>query len=164
MLASARVDSPIGPVTLVASDAGLRAVLWETDSANWVHLDAHPHEDPSHPVLSEGIIQLVAYFAGDRCSFDIPLDLQGTAFQHSVWGLLRTIPHGETWTYGQIAERLGRPGAARAVGAANGRNPLPIVVPCHRVVGSDGSLTGYAGGLEKKAWLLAHEQGVRTPR
>jgi methylated-DNA-[protein]-cysteine S-methyltransferase len=115
-------------------------------------------------VLEEACCQLDDYFAGRRTSFDLPLDLQGTPFQQDAWRALAEIPFGETRTYAQQAGRLGRPSASRAVGAANGRNPLSIVLPCHRVVGSDGSLTGFAGGLETKRWLLEHERAVVRER
>ncbi len=101
--------------------------------------------------------QLSEYFAGSRRTFELPLRLQGTAFQQTVWRRLTEIPYGDTWSYGQLAARIGKPGASRAVGLANGRNPIAILVPCHRVIGADGSLTGYGGGLERKQWLLAHE-------
>jgi len=113
-------------------------------------------------MLKQAARQLDEYFAGDRREFSVPLDLIGTAFQISVWRSLEAIPFGDTLTYGEIAAQLGKPEASRAVGAANGRNPISIIVPCHRVVGANGSLVGFAGGVEKKAWLLGHEQGVRT--
>ena len=153
--------SPLGPLTLVASDAGLRAVLWSGDDPARAGLGeglAGGEAGPS-PVLAEAARQLDAYFAGALTSFDLPLDLHGTAFQQQAWLALADIPYGETRTYAEQAARLGRPAAFRAVGAANGRNPLSIVLPCHRVIGSDGSLTGFAGGLDAKRWLLAHEAG-----
>lgn len=149
------LDSPVGALTLAATDAGLRAVLWPIDGTR-VPLGATT-DDPDHPVLVETSRQLEEYFAGDRTEFDLPLDPVGTPFQQSAWTALRTIPYGETITYGEQARRMGDERKARAVGAANGKNPLSIVVPCHRVVGSDGSLTGFAGGVQTKAWLLAHE-------
>ncbi|MGI9621646.1 MAG: methylated-DNA--[protein]-cysteine S-methyltransferase [Acidimicrobiales bacterium] len=157
-LFSTSVDSPVGDLTLVASDAGLRAVLWPDDDHRVV-LDVMPTPVESHPVLDRASRQLTEYFAGERCHFDIPLDLRGTDFQISVWHSLSAIPFGETSTYARQAEMLGRPTAVRAVGAANGRNPVSIVLPCHRVVGKDGSLTGFAGGLEAKRYLLDLEQG-----
>ena len=114
-------------------------------------------EDPGHPVLVRTERQLAAYFAGTLTRFDVPLDFQGTDFQKSVWTALLTIPFGETRSYGEIARQIGRPSASRAVGAANGRNPLSIVAPCHRVVGAGGALTGFAGGLEVKRRLLGLE-------
>jgi methylated-DNA-[protein]-cysteine S-methyltransferase len=107
--------------------------------------------------LGEAVRQLSEYFAGTRRTFHLPLRLQGTEFQQRVWRELTEIPYGETWSYGQLARRIGNPNASRAVGLANGRNPISILVPCHRVIGADGSLTGYGGGLERKQWLLAHE-------
>jgi methylated-DNA-[protein]-cysteine S-methyltransferase len=151
-------QSPVGALPLVASDAGLVAVLWPDDAPDRVRLGAM-REQADHPVLVEAVVQLAAYFAGERIAFDLPLDPRGTDFQRSVWTALRDIPFGETRSYADIARAIGRPTAVRAVGAANGRNPLSIVAPCHRVVGSNGALTGFAGGLETKRWLLAHEQG-----
>lgn len=156
--------SPLGPLTLVASDAGLRAVLWSGDDPAQAGLAGPPAagETGPSPVLTETARQLDAYFAGSLRSFDLPLDLHGTPFQQQAWLALADIPYGETRTYAEQAARLGRPAAFRAVGAANGRNPLSIVLPCHRVIGSDGSLTGFAGGLAAKRWLLAHEAGPQS--
>lgn len=148
--------SPVGQLTLVASDAGLVAVLWENDRPGRVSLGPLSDID-AHPVLIEASSQLRAYFEGQRQAFDVPLDFRGTDFQKSVWQVLCTIPFGETRSYGAIARTLGRPGASRAVGAANGRNPISIIAPCHRVIGAAGSLTGFAGGLKTKAWLLELE-------
>lgn len=148
--------SPVGRLTLVASDAGLAAVLWENDDPKRVPL-AITGEDARHPVLREAERQLQEYFAGTRTSFDLPLDFHGTDFQKRVWAALLAIPFGQTRSYGEIASALGNPGASRAVGAANGRNPISIVAPCHRVIGASGKLTGFAGGLEAKAHLLALE-------
>jgi len=154
------VDSLVGELTLFASDAGLRAVLWPgPDDSRVVLGDDDLVDDPDHPVLRAATAQLAEYFAGDRSTFDLPLDPIGTPFQQKSWDVLRTIPYGTTITYGEQAKRLGSPNAFRAVGAANGRNPISIIVPCHRVVGSDGSLTGFGGGLGAKAWLLEHESG-----
>ena len=124
--------------------------------------DAEIVDVADHAVLQQAADELGEYFAGTRVDFDVPLDPRGTAFQLAAWSALRTIPYGETVSYGEQAKRLGDPGKARAVGAANGRNPLPIIVPCHRVVGANGHLTGFGGGIETKAWLLDHEQAVRT--
>jgi methylated-DNA-[protein]-cysteine S-methyltransferase len=154
------IPSPVGALKLVASDAGLVAILWENDRDGRVRLGAM-EETPDHPVLVEASRQLGGYFAGRRTAFDLPLDFRGSAFQKQVWAALLTIPFGETRSYGQIARQIGRPTASRAVGAANGRNPISIVAPCHRVIGTGGALTGFAGGLEVKAFLLAHE-GVRA--
>src|SRR6056297_3165876 len=157
LLATTTVDSPIGRLTIVASDHGLRAVLWPDDDPVRVRL-AETRERPDHRVVQLAATQLAEYFAGDRRSFDVPLDVVGTDFQRSAWDALRTIDYGATVSYGEQAARMGDRRKARAVGAANGRNPVSIVVPCHRVVGADGSLTGFAGGVETKAWLLAHER------
>jgi methylated-DNA-[protein]-cysteine S-methyltransferase len=152
-----RVGSPVGRLTLVANDGGLAAVLWENDwdARVGVSLDV---EQPDHPVLSETARQLEEYFAGRRRQFDVRLAPSGTTFQHKVWRALLTIPFGETRSYMAVARQIGHPLAARAVGAANRRNPLSIVAPCHRVVGASGALTGFAAGLEIKAWLLAFEE------
>ncbi len=144
--------SPIGPLRLHATDAALVAVyLPEQEPA------VPAPERPGHALLERAREQLAQYFARERRSFDLPLDPRGTAFQREVWSALRAIPFGATRSYAQLAAALGRPSASRAVGGANGRNPLSIIVPCHRVVGADGSLTGYAGGLARKEWLLRHE-------
>jgi methylated-DNA-[protein]-cysteine S-methyltransferase len=150
------VDSPIGKLTLVASAKGLVAILWENDSPRRVRLEALV-EDKRHPVLVETERQLKEYFLGRRNAFSLPLDMRGTDFQQSVWQALLAIPFGETRSYGELAKQLGNPQATRAVGAANGRNPISIVVPCHRVIGSSGKLTGFAGGLDAKAYLLGLE-------
>jgi len=154
--AARTIPSPVGTLTLIASDAGLAAVLWQDDDPARVPIGPTV-VDPDHPVLAETARQLADYFAGTRDRFDIPLDFRGTTFQKSVWAALLTIPFGETRSYGEIARQIGRPTASRAVGAANGRNPISIIAPCHRVVGSTGKLTGFAGGLEAKARLLALE-------
>jgi methylated-DNA-[protein]-cysteine S-methyltransferase len=149
--------TPIGPLTLIADDDGLRGIRFATERSRLPESDA---AGADHPVLVETVRQLDEYFAGERREFDLPLRPAGTAFQLAAWRALRAIPYGRTVSYGEQARRLGHPGRARAVGAANGRNPLPIVVPCHRVIGADGSLTGFGGGLETKAWLLDHERRV----
>lgn len=150
------VPSPIGRLKLVASDSGLVAILWEHDRPRRVRLPVLI-ERPEHPILVRTEKELKEYFAGDRDSFTVPLDMRGTDFQKQVWEALLGISFGETRTYGQLANQLGNPKATRAVGAANGRNPLAIVVPCHRVIGSSGNLTGFAGGLGAKAHLLKLE-------
>ncbi len=156
------LDSPIGPITLTASDGYLTGVHMHeqrhapTASEEWVRDD-----EALRPVAE----QLAAYFAGRLTRFDLPMRLSGTEFQQTVWCALRDIPFGETMSYGELARRVGRPGASRAVGLANGRNPVAIIVPCHRVIGSDGSLTGYGGGIDRKVWLLEHEGAdYRPPR
>ncbi|MDH5823870.1 methylated-DNA--[protein]-cysteine S-methyltransferase [Luteimonas sp. RD2P54] len=150
-----RIDSPVGPLLLAASDGGLHAIEF--------HAARHPvrrrvdWREGRHPLLDEASRQLREYFDGRRRAFDVPLAPQGTAFQRQVWFALAGIPYGATLSYAQLAARLGRPSATRAVGAANGRNPLPIVLPCHRVIGADGSLTGFGGGLPTKHYLLRLE-------
>ena len=153
------VDSPVGKLKLVASARGLAGILWENDHPGRVRFHADSQDD-EHPVLLEAGRQLEEYFAGRRTRFALSLDFSGTVFQKKVWGALLTIPFGETRSYGQIAKQIGNPTAVRAVGAANGRNPVAIVAPCHRVVGATGKLTGFAGGLDAKAHLLCLE-GVR---
>ena len=155
------MESPVGKLKLVASDKGLTAILWEKDDPSRVRL-SEMIEDRQHPVLVETEQQLGEYFTGKRKTFTVPLDLRGTRFQQNVWEALCSIPFGETRSYGQLAEQLGNPRATRAVGAANGRNPISIIVPCHRVIGSSGKLTGFAGGLETKARLLHLEQKDTT--
>lgn len=152
------VASPVGTLTLVASEAALVAILWENDAPGRVRLPALA-ERRDHPVLAETARQLAGYFAGERRLFDLPLDFWGTPFQKRVWAALLAIPFGETRSYADIARAIGAPAASRAVGAANGRNPISIVAPCHRVVGANGALTGFAGGLEAKRYLLRHEAG-----
>lgn len=148
--------SPVGGLQLVASEKGLAAVLWQTDNPGRVRF-VPVSPDENHPVLLETERQLNDYFAGKRKSFSVALDFKGTEFQKKVWAALLTIPFGETRSYGQIAQQIENPKAVRAVGAANGKNPISIIAPCHRVVGSTGKLTGFAGGLEIKARLLALE-------
>jgi methylated-DNA-[protein]-cysteine S-methyltransferase len=155
----AHVESPVGDLLLVGGQNGRLSALW-MENQRWT-TGIQPgwiHDDAPFAAARE---QLGAYFAGERTTFDLPLDLDaGSAFQQLVWRALLEIPYGETRSYGRLAASIGRPGAARAVGLANGRNPIGIVVPCHRVVGADGSLTGYGGGLPRKRWLLGHETSV----
>ncbi|HEY4200147.1 MAG TPA: methylated-DNA--[protein]-cysteine S-methyltransferase [Devosiaceae bacterium] len=150
------VKSPVGELKLVATDDGLAAILWENDNPRRVRLNV-VREDQNHPVLLETERQLKQYFAGERQAFDLKLDFVGTDFQKQVWHALLTIPFGETRSYGEIARQIGKPKAVRAVGAANGKNPISIITPCHRVIGSTGKLTGFAGGLETKERLLKLE-------
>lgn len=150
------IASPVGKLKLVASDKGLAAILWEGDDPRRVRLSPGS-EDQTHPVLLEAERQLKEYFAGERTTFSLDLDFAGTEFQKQVWQALLTIPYGETRSYGQIAHQIGNAKAVRAVGAANGKNPISIIAPCHRVIGSTGKLTGFAGGLEVKERLLALE-------
>ena len=150
------IESPVGRLKLVAGERGLAAILWENDNPKRVRLGPLV-EDKNHPVLVETERQLKAYFAGKLKKFSVKFDFAGTDFQKEVWQALATIPFGETRSYGEIARQIGRARAVRAVGAANGRNPISIVVPCHRVIGSNGKLTGFAGGLENKEFLLKTE-------
>jgi len=151
-----RCGSPLGTVIVAATARGL-AGLWFEGQRHLPDTSGWPHAD-DHPVLRQAVAQLAEYFAGRRTVFDLPLDLQGgTAFQQSVWRALLAIPRGGTTSYAALGARIGQPTAARAVGAAVGRNPLSIVVPCHRVLGTGGALTGYAGGLERKTALLKLE-------
>lgn len=158
---SLHMESVLGDVILAATDSGLAGVWFDKqrhapDTTGWI-------ESPQHPVLLQAAKELAEYFEGKRDRFDMPLDLShGTVFQQAVWQALLRIPHGGTTSYGRLGADIGKPAAVRAVGAAVGRNPISIVVPCHRVVGSDGSLTGYAGGLHRKTHLLQLE-GVATP-
>nr|WP_087574711.1 methylated-DNA--[protein]-cysteine S-methyltransferase [Sphingomonas sp. CDS-1] len=148
--------SPVGELTLVASGTGLAAVLWENDDPKRVRLEPRV-ERGDHPLLDKAGRQLGEYFAGQREAFDLPLDFNGTDFQRCVWAALLTIPFGETRSYADIASQIGKPSAYRAVGSANGRNPISIIAPCHRVVGTNGALTGFAGGLKAKQYLLGLE-------
>ena len=148
-----KMQTPVGQLTLVAHDQALVAVLWENDDPKRVKL-SESFEQNEHPLLKEVEKQLIEYFAGQRTQFTIPLDFQGTAFQKSVWSALLRIPFGETRSYKQIAESIGNVKAVRAVGAANGKNPISIIAPCHRVIGANGKLVGFAGGLKNKDILL----------
>ncbi|MGJ7490562.1 methylated-DNA--[protein]-cysteine S-methyltransferase [Variovorax sp. ZT4R33] len=156
LLRTLRADSPLGGVTLAATDDGLAGLWFDRqrhlpDMSGW-------QADDTHPVLRAAAAQLQDYFAGTRDAFDLPLDLShGTAFQQAVWQALCAIPSGATTSYGALSLQVGKPTAVRAVGAAVGRNPISVIVPCHRVLGANGSLTGYAGGLERKTALLARE-------
>ncbi|MCU4368848.1 methylated-DNA--[protein]-cysteine S-methyltransferase [Acinetobacter courvalinii] len=151
------MDSPVGALKLVAHDQALVAVMWDNEDHKRVRL-AELVEDRQHPMLHKVKQQLQEYFAGQRQQFDLPLDFQGTAFQQQVWQALLNIPYGETRSYKEIAVQLGNEKAVRAVGAANGKNPISIIAPCHRVIGSSGALVGFAGGLDKKQILLSLEQ------
>lgn len=153
-------DSPVGKLSLVATDRALVALVWRKEGHPRV-LFEHAVEKPRHPVLRETTRQLKEYFAGKRRRFELELEFRGTEFQRCVWAALLTIPYGETRTYGQIAGQIGNPTAVRAVGAANGRNPIAIIAPCHRVIGMSGNLTGFGGGLDAKAHLLSLEAPQR---
>ncbi|MFW2160125.1 methylated-DNA--[protein]-cysteine S-methyltransferase [Acinetobacter beijerinckii] len=151
------MDSPVGALKLVAHDQALVAVMWDNEDHKRVRL-SELVEDRQHPMLHQVKQQLEQYFAGQRQQFDLPLDFQGTDFQQQVWQALLTIPYGETRSYKEIAVQIGNEKAVRAVGAANGKNPISIIAPCHRVIGSSGTLVGFAGGLDKKQILLSLEQ------
>ncbi|WP_338491069.1 methylated-DNA--[protein]-cysteine S-methyltransferase [Erwinia aphidicola] len=152
------MQSPVGELKLVATERGLAAILWENDDPKRVRF-LPQDEDPTNAILLEAEKQLREYFSGQRQQFNVTLDFIGTEFQRKVWAALVTIPFGETRSYGEIARQVGSPAAVRAVGAANGRNTLSIIAPCHRVIGANGKLTGFAGGLETKAFLLRLEGG-----
>ena len=157
------LSTPIGLLTLVASDKGLTNILFDSEPPEDAGLPTDlPSADDSDETLSAAAAQIEEYFAGTRRDFDVPLDLAGTDFQRQAWLALADVPYGETTTYGEQAERIGRPGAFRAVGGANGQNPVPIVLPCHRIIGADGSLTGFGGGLDLKQRLLDHERAQQV--
>ncbi|MEZ5375614.1 MAG: methylated-DNA--[protein]-cysteine S-methyltransferase [Acidimicrobiales bacterium] len=158
--ATATIDTPVGRLHVLATSEGLSALLWPDLDAELERIRVSPEQlDDRRPAMAGDVErQLEQYFAGARTEFDLPLDPHGTDFQLTVWAALREIPFGLTSSYGQQARAINRPRAIRAVAAANGRNPISIIVPCHRVIGADGSLTGFAGGLDTKAWLLEHER------
>ncbi|MCG7488459.1 methylated-DNA--[protein]-cysteine S-methyltransferase [Vibrio sp. Of14-4] len=147
-------NSPLGKMTIQANDDGLMGAWFETQTTQPQDLGK---KDPKHPILILTINQLQEYFSHRREMFQLPLAAKGTEFQQQVWQALKTIPYGETWSYQQLAEAIGNPKAVRAVGLANGKNPISVIVPCHRVIGKKGKLTGYAGGLDRKAALLKLE-------
>jgi methylated-DNA-[protein]-cysteine S-methyltransferase len=152
-------ESPQGQMLLVANDAGLAGVYF--DGQKYLpQVASQWRRDPDHAMLRQARRELAEYFAGKRKRFELALAPEGTEFQRSVWKAISSVEFGETISYGELAERAGCPGSARAAGAATGRNPLGIIVPCHRIVGANGSLTGYAGGLERKRALLALESGI----
>jgi methylated-DNA-[protein]-cysteine S-methyltransferase len=160
------VPTPIRPLVLVASSTRRRRLVERRCDTRPRRRSTEPRRELRHygrAILQQAAEELEEYFEGTRRSFDVPLDPVGTPFQQQAWAALRTIPYGETVTYGEQAERLGDRRKARAIGAANGRNPISIIVPCHRVVGSNGALVGFAGGLDVKAWLLDHERRALTP-
>ncbi|PNS09619.1 methylated-DNA--[protein]-cysteine S-methyltransferase [Solilutibacter silvestris] len=154
------IDSPVGRLLVAASDEGIHAIEFPRNR-HPVHRD-DAWIEATHPLIDATRRQLGEYFAGKRETFDLPLAPRGTPFQLAVWNALREIPFGATWSYGDLARHIGQPSAVRAVGAANGRNPIPIIVPCHRVIGSDGSLTGFGGGLPTKEFLLRLEGALPT--
>lgn len=153
------IDSPIGPLLLAADEGGLRLLLFGNGRRG---VAAEPDWEPDRGLLKEPVRQLTAYFKGQLTAFDVTVAPAGTPFQQAVWRQLRAIPYGETASYGELARQLGNPKAVRAVGLANGSNPISIIIPCHRVIGSNGSLVGYGGGLPVKQALLALERGQRT--
>jgi methylated-DNA-[protein]-cysteine S-methyltransferase len=154
-----RIDSPIGLLTLIALDDALVGLSWDEGIADDAAVVSGGGQHESR-VLEQTVRELDEYFHGTRRTFDVTVAASGTTFQQAAWSALRTIPYGETISYGEQAQRMGRRTAVRAVGGANGRNPVGIIVPCHRVIGADGSLTGFGGGLAAKAWLLGHERAV----
>jgi methylated-DNA-[protein]-cysteine S-methyltransferase len=155
LTAQTRITSPLGPLTLATTAQGLALAWFDAQAHRTETVDAP--EQAEHPLLQQAAREFTAYWADARCTFAVPLDPQGTPFQHAVWQVLRGIAPGALLSYGDVARRIGKPAAVRAVGAAIGRNPLGIIVPCHRVVGRNGALTGYAGGLPRKQALLQHE-------
>lgn len=157
-----KIPSPVGELTLIADDKNLLAVLWQHEKKGRVNISLGG-EDNAHPVLCEAERQMQEYFIGQRKVFHLPLSFVGTEFQQKVWHILLTIPYGETRTYLEIAKQIGNADAVRAVGHANGKNPISIITPCHRVVGASGKLTGFAGGIENKAYLLQLEQQGSRP-
>jgi methylated-DNA-[protein]-cysteine S-methyltransferase len=156
MNAYVTIDSPIGRLLLQTDGVSLTGLYMDVPSRPPPGMTDSGQDGSAGP-LPEAVRQLEQYFAGNRRDFELPLRLHGTEFQQRVWHALTEIPYGATWSYGELAKRIGNPNASRAVGLANGRNPISILVPCHRVIGADGSLTGYGGGLQRKQWLLAHE-------
>jgi methylated-DNA-[protein]-cysteine S-methyltransferase len=160
-----RLQTPVGELLLTASDTALTGVYFPTSRrgpppthrADWTEDAGQGPTGPPGEMLARAALQLNEYFAGQRTTFDLPLEAMGSVFEHRVWKALRSIPYGTTTSYGDLAKRLGDPSATRAVGSANGKNPIPIIIPCHRVVGANGDLTGFGGGLDRKRWLLEHE-------
>lgn len=162
--ARAQLHAPFGVLTIVASDDGLRCVMFDKEVHPKTFAGMTVVDDTSHPVVARTVQQLNEYLQGTRMSFDLPLDVRGTEFQMHAWNALAKVPYGTTASYAQQAASIGRPTATRAIGAANGRNPVAVVLPCHRIVGADGSLTGFGGGLPVKKWLLDHEASVLHSR
>lgn len=159
MITCTHIESPVGPLLIAASDTGLHVI--EFHAPRHAARRSDTWREGRHELLDETTRQLGEYFTGRRRTFDLPLAPEGTEFQRRVWHTLATIPYGQTVSYAELAARVGRPSASRAVGAANGRNPLPIVLPCHRVIGADGSLTGFGGGLPTKRFLLELEGALQ---
>ncbi len=155
-LVSQTYESPLGDLLIVASEVGLRAILWPLETEH-TRIKLDDYTEGANAVITQARVELDEYFAGTRRDFDVPIDPVGTEFQKDVWRSLRKIGYAKTSSYGEQANGMGKPKAVRAVASANGKNPISIVVPCHRVIGSNGSLTGFAGGLDSKRWLLNHE-------
>jgi len=153
-------EAPFGVVTVIGSNFGIRFVMFSNDAHPKPLERLHISDSEIHDSVNDAVTQLDEYFNGARRDFELPLDLQGTEFQVAAWNALADIPYGHTASYGQQAASIGRPKAVRAIGGANGRNPVGIVLPCHRIVGADGSLTGFGGGIAVKKWLLDHEQSI----
>ena len=153
-------EAPFGVVTVIGSNFGIRFVMFSNDAHPKPLERLHISDSEIHDSVNDAVTQLDEYFNGARRDFELPLDLQGTEFQVAAWNALADIPYGRTASYGQQAASIGRPKAVRAIGGANGRNPVAIVLPCHRIVGADGSLTGFGGGIAVKKWLLDHEQSI----
>ena len=152
------VKAPFGTLTVVASDAGVRFCMFDNESHPKSMAGMKIVEDPGHPVVAQAVQQLNEYFSGTRQHFSVKVDLHGTDFQVAAWKALAQVPYGQTWSYAQQAASIGRPTATRAIGAANGRNPVAVILPCHRIIGANGALTGFGGGISTKQWLLEHEK------
>ena len=164
MTAVSHLTTPIGELTLTASETALTGVYFPTSRHGPPPIASHSEAGPAGEILARARQQLAEYFARTRMTFDLPLAAVGSDFEQRVWDVLRTIPFGATMTYGELARRLGDARNARAVGAANGKNPIPIIVPCHRVIGANGDLTGFGGGVDRKRWLLEHEGALLALR
>lgn len=158
MLYEKTIDSPVGKLRMVASDTGLRYIGFDNSDDKYAALDADIQPSPTHKILVKAETQLGEYFNGSRQSFDVPLELRGTVFQQNAWRALIKIPYGQTRAYGEQAASMGDAKKARAVGMANNRNPICIIIPCHRVIGANGALVGFGGGLKRKEWLLSLER------
>ena len=154
------VKAPFGTLTVVASERGVRYCMFDNESHPKQLDGLNIIDDASHISIANAVKQVKEYLAGTRLEFDLPLDLHGTEFQQQAWRSLAQVPYGKTWSYAQQAASIGRPAATRAIGAANGRNPVAVILPCHRIIGANGALTGFGGGLPVKQWLLEHERRV----
>ena len=154
----ATVKAPFGTLTVVASSVGVRFCMFDNETHPKNLDELRITDDATHPYIAPAVLQLSEYFGGQRQSFDLSLDLHGTEFQRDAWRALANVPYGQTWSYAQQAASIGRPTATRAIGAANGRNPVAVILPCHRIIGANGALTGFGGGIGVKQWLLEHER------